>query len=581
MRRIPQDINGARFDLIVVGAGINGCGIARDAAMRGLRVLLLDKSDVAAGTTAWSTRLIHGGLRYLEHGEFGLVRESLRERETLLRRVAPHLVRPLRLLFPLYANRRRGALTVRAGMLAYDLLSRGKSLPRHRFLNREEALRFAPGLDARQLKGAALFSDAQVEYAERLALENALDARARGASILTYARVRRLLVEDGAARGVEFEDALGDGATYAAHARVVLNVAGPWVDEVLDGATEKLKSTGDKLRSTGDKLRGAGDKLIGGTKGSHIVVRALAGAPAAALYVEALEDGRPFFIIPWDGKFLIGTTDERFAGDPDRVEADEREIEYLIRETNRALPPARLTRDRVLYTYSGVRPLPFVAADEEASITRRHFIRAASVGGLFSIVGGKLTTYRSLAEEAVDLIFKTLGHSPPPCTTAQTPLPGACVEDFGAFVESFKARSLLSARSSERLLKVYGVRAEEVLRLAESDEELRRVISEETASVAAEVVFAFRSELAETLVDCLMRRTMIGLNSRVGLDALEDAARVARKFLGWTKERAALEIESYKAYVARFNPKQRREQELQYRERKPRGSALHSDTRVK
>src|ERR687886_1316775 len=344
--RIPQDIERQVFDVIVIGAGINGAGVARDAAMRGLKVLLLDKGDVASGTSSWSTRLIHGGLRYLEHGEVGLVRESLRERETLLRRVAPHLVRPLPLLIPLYANRRRGPLTVLAGMIAYDLLSPGSSLPPHRMLTPAEALRRAPGLEAEGLKGAALFFDAQAEYAERLALENALDARAHGAAVLTYARVERLVVEGGAVRGVEFLDLLG-GAAHAARARVVLNVAGPWVDEVLGGTDAGV------------------ERLIGGTKGSHLVVRPFPGAPDAALYVEALEDGRPFFIIPWDGKYLVGTTDERYAGDLDRVRADGREIEYLLREANRAVPSAGLTRADVLYTYPGVRPLPFVAGGDE------------------------------------------------------------------------------------------------------------------------------------------------------------------------------------------------------------------------
>jgi glycerol-3-phosphate dehydrogenase len=540
-RRVPADISSTPFDAVVVGAGINGCGIARDAAMRGLRVLLLDKADAGGGTTAWSTRLIHGGLRYLEHGELGLVRESLRERETLLR-VAPHLVRPLTLLIPIYANRRRGALAIRAGLIAYDLLSPGKSLPRHRMLAPAEAVERAPGLEESGLKGAALYFDAQVEYAERLALENALSARGHGATVLTHARVTRLLAEDGTVRGVEFEDLLR-GGTYAAHAPVVLNVAGPWVDEVLDG-----------FEGAQVKSKGVGEKLIGGTKGSHIVVSAFPGAPSVALYSEAVEDGRPFFIIPWDGKFLIGTTDERFEGDPDRVSAGEREIEYLLREANRVVPSSGLTRGDVLYAYSGVRPLPFVGGRDESAVTRRHFMRASRVGGLYSIVGGKLTTYRSLAEEAVDLIFKTLGKPSPPCATSRTPLPGAAVSDFAAFVESFKAASELPPESAGRLLKVYGARATEVLRLASDNKELRNFISEETGSIAAEVVFAFREELAETLVDCLMRRTMTGLNSRLGLDAIERAAHVARKFLGWDEARAAREVESYRRYVERFRP---------------------------
>lgn len=531
--RVLQEVSGAAFDAVVVGAGVNGCGVARDAAMRGLRVLLLDKGDVAAGTTAASTRLIHGGLRYLEHGEVGLVRESLRERETLLRRVAPHLVRPLPMLAPVYGGRRRGRLTVRAGMLAYDLLSSSKSLPRHRMLDAAGALRHAPGLEREGLRGAALFYDAQVEYAERLAVENALDARARGAAVLTYARAERLLVEEGAARGVVFRDLLG-GETHEARAAVVLNAAGPWVDEVLGGPP------------------GGGEKLIGGTKGSHVVVRAFEGAPRAAVYVEAFEDGRPFFVVPWDDKLLIGTTDERYAGDLDRVEAGGREVEYLLRETNRVLPSARLTRADVLYTYSGVRPLPRAAAGAESGITRRHSIKPSNVRGLFSVVGGKLTTYRALAEEAVNLIFGTLGRTPPPCRTAEVPLPGAAAEDFGAFRRDFEARSTLPPKSTARLLKVYGVRAAEVLRLAQSDAGLSEVVSEETGTVCAEVVHAFREEMAETLADCLMRRTMVGLNGRVGLDAVERAARVAREFLGWDDERAAREVESYRGYVGRF-----------------------------
>jgi glycerol-3-phosphate dehydrogenase len=538
--RVPQNISETAFDVIVVGAGVNGCGIARDAAMRGLRVLLLDKSDVASGTTAWSTRLIHGGLRYLEHGELGLVRESLRERETLLRRVAPHLVRPLPMLVPLYAGRRRGPLAIRAGMLAYDLLSLGKSLPRHSMLSHAEALARAPGLEREGLKGAALFYDAQVEYAERLAVENALSARAHGATVITYARVRRLLIEESGARGVEFEDVLG-GTMHEARAAVVLNVAGPWVDEVLGVAS--------------------GEKLIGGTKGSHIVVRAFEGAPSAAVYAEALEDGRPFFVVPWDEKLLIGTTDERYEGDLERVEASGREVEYLLRETNRVLPRARLTRAEVLYTYSGVRPLPRVGEGKEASITRRHFIKPSRVNGLYSIVGGKLTTYRALAEEAVNLLFKLKGETSPPCETANVPLPGASVEgfassNFDALRESLASREGLAPRIAARLVKVYGTRAVEVARLATDEPELFEVISEETGSIAAEVVYAFREEMAETLADCLLRRTMVGLNGHLGLDALEAAARVARKHLGWNEERAAFEVDSYRRYVERFRPKE-------------------------
>lgn len=540
-RRIPKDIERASFDAIIIGAGINGAGIARDAAMRGLKVLLLDKGDVSSGTTAWSTRLIHGGLRYLEYGEIALVRESLRERERLFR-IAPHLVKPLALLIPLYAEGRRAPLTIRAGMLAYDLLSFDKSLKSHRVLSREETIRRAHGIKQEGLLGAALYYDAQVEYAERLALENALDAARQGAFVLTYARADRLIFEDGAARGVEFTDLL-EGVAYRASASVIVNVAGPWVDQVLAG------------------LDGSNERLIGGTKGSHIVVDLFKDAPADALYTEALEDGRPFFIIPWNNQLLIGTTDQRYGGDLDCVEASDAEIEYLLRESNRILPQANLKRERVNFTYSGVRPLPFVREGEEKGITRRHLIHdhSAHLKNFLSIVGGKLTTYRNLSEQTVDLIFKKLSKRSPHCATAQKNLPGADTEDFNVFSEEFKKQNNLAVATTEHLLRVYGTRAGEVLELARERAELFEVFDDETGAIGAEVVFSFRVEVAETLADCLLRRTMVGLNSKAGAGADEAAARVAQKYLGWTEERAAREVEEYRKFIERFHPRRLRE----------------------
>jgi glycerol-3-phosphate dehydrogenase len=389
------------YDVIIIGAGINGAGIARDAAMRGLKVLLLDKGDIAGGTSSASTRLIHGGLRYLEHFEFRLVRESLREREILLR-IAPHLVRPLPIAIPIYKHGKRGRATIRAGMIAYDLLSPGKSLPRHRMLSRSETLKESPGLNAEGLLGSALYFDAQVEFPERLVCENVMSAKEHGADVITHAPVTKVLAENGNVTGVEFSI---EGATRSAYAGVVINAAGPWVDLVLERAPVESP------------------RLIGGTKGSHIVVPPFPGASTYAIYLEARSDSRPFFIIPWNGKYLIGTTDVRFEGDPDQVRTESWEIDYLISETNFAFPSARLTADQILFTYVGVRPLPWTSDEDEQSITRRHFIREQpKLRNLFSIVGGKLTTYRSLAEECVDLVFRKLGKPSPRCTTAEKPL---------------------------------------------------------------------------------------------------------------------------------------------------------------
>ncbi|MEK6282993.1 MAG: glycerol-3-phosphate dehydrogenase [Acidobacteriota bacterium] len=523
----------ATFDVIVIGAGINGAGIARDAAMRGLKVLLLDKGDIGSGTSSWSTRLIHGGLRYLEHGEFGLVRESLRERKCLLN-IAPHLVRPLPLLVPVYKGSRRGPWTVRAGMFFYDLLSFDKTLPSHRLLSRDETLQEAAALEPEGLLGGVLYYDAQVEYAERLVLENALSAVAHGAEVVTYARVDHLIVEDGRVAGVEFRSEL-TGGNYVACATVVVNAAGPWVDELPGKGSD------------------GSERLIGGTKGSHIIVGAFPGSPVGAIYVEAQTDQRPFFIIPWNGNYLIGTTDIRYDGDLDNLQIEGHEIDYLLRETNRVIPGANLDRSKILFTYAGVRPLPFTGDKDEQSITRRHFIRPhPSIENLLSIVGGKLTTYRSLAEETVDLLFKKLGQDSPKCTTHQVSLPGGDTTHFETFQANFRRQHGLPTATCDHLLRTYGVAAAAVMELVSQDSRLAEIFDPETGAIAAEVVHAFKNELAQTLADCLLRRTMVGLNSTCGLNAIEATGRILQEHLGWPEEFIEAEIAAYRKHVERF-----------------------------
>jgi glycerol-3-phosphate dehydrogenase len=529
-----------RFDLLVIGAGINGAGIARDAAMRGLRVLLVDKGDLGSGTTSWSTRLIHGGLRYLEHFEGPLVRESLRERETLMK-IAGHLVKPVSMAIPIYEGDRRGPAIVRLGMVTYDVLSLGKSLDNHRMLSAAEALEREPGLSPEGLRGAALYHDAQVEFAERLAVENALAARTAGAVVLTYARAERLVIEENVVRGVELSDVLNaSSGVREARAEVVVNAAGPWVDEVLSTAARRPR------------------RMVGGTKGSHLVVESFAGAPRDALYVEASADGRPYFIVPWNGLFLIGTTDERYSGDLDWVVADDAEIDYLIAETNRVVPEARLTRQQVIYTYAGVRPLPYVRGGDTGGVTRRHIVHDHApdlAANLVSIVGGKLTTYRSLAEEAVDEVYRLLARRRPGSRTGKVRLPGGSAGRMEEFAASFAATSGLGAGTSARLVRVYGTRAEEIAQIAASDESLAHRIADEPGTVGAEVLYAVRHEAAETLTDILMRRTMIGLGPSVGIGPDREAADIAMRWLGWDAERAEREVDAFRAYIERYRPR--------------------------
>ncbi len=579
-RQILQDIENRTFDLIVVGAGINGTGIARDAAMRGLRVLVLDKGDISSGTTQWATRLIHGGLRYLEHYEVPLVRESLRDRETLLR-IAPHLVKPLKFTVPIYERSSRGPGMIRLGMIGYDILSYDKSVPNHKMLSRDAALREYPGLNPDSLKAAATYYDCQVEYAERVAVENAVSAVQNGAEVITYAEVKRLLFEDGGSRvvGVEFEDLL-DGGAHTARAPVTVNVAGPWVDRVLSGAGA-FGFTSERTDGGGRSDEG---RMIGGTKGSHIIVDPFPGAPKNAIYVEARKDGRPYFIVPWNERYLIGTTDLRYEGDLDHVQATEEEIDYLLEETNYVIPDAGLTRDSVLFTYSGVRPLPYASEGAEGAISRSHIVfdhaKGKSVAGgrikvsgggspkaegLLSIVGGKLTTYRNLGRQTTDVVYKKLGAKPPKSATDRVPLPGGKTPDLAAFTEEFRSSSGLPDVLARRLVRLYGARAYDVLAEAGDDDSLKEPLTSppaiETGLMGCEVLYAFRKEMAEKLSDVLLRRTMVAYGPKVALDVDEAAAQVAVEHLGWSEERAKQEVEDYREWIKRYTPKALREHE--------------------
>jgi glycerol-3-phosphate dehydrogenase len=560
VRTITQDILDKEFDVIIIGGGINGAGLARDAAERGLSVILLEKGDFASGTTSYSTRLIHGGLRYLEHFEFQLVRESLRERETLLR-IAPHLVRPLPLVIPIYKDSKRGYAEIKIGMSLYDMLSYNKSLESHKMLKREEIVEAEPNIKREGLVGAAIYYDCQVVFPERMCLENIFSAQERGALVLNYTEVTDVLVESHsrkgrmarfrkekrAVKGVQFRDLL-TGNEYEVRGKVIVNVSGPWVDELCKMVDKKMP------------------RKIGGTKGSHLVVPSIQNGPTEAMYVVAEEDGRPFFIIPWRAYSLIGTTDTRYEGDLDEVVASDWEIDYLIRETNRVLPKANMKRSDIHYVYSGVRPLPFIPKGEERNITRRHIIhdheKHDKIKRFISIIGGKLTTYRSLADETMDVIYKKLRRrfrSRRRCKTAKLPLFGGAIGSANGIEEYINAnlrRIMTTYNVSEsvarHLISFYGSRCETVLMLTVSDPSLKEPICELNPDITAQVVYAVEREMAVTLADVLIRRTGIGASACLGLNCAEKAAAVMGKHLHWTNERRAEEVGRYKEYVNKF-----------------------------
>ncbi len=516
------------YDVAIIGAGINGAGIARDAALRGLDVVVLDKNDMCSGTSAVSSRLIHGGLRYLEYGEIPLVFESLRERRCL-RKIAAHLVQPLRISIPIFSGARRGPFLIRLGMIAYDVLSFGKQLPGHDMLDRDEIRREEPGLRDEGLLGAARYYDAQVTFAERLVLENLLAARSAGATIRTYSAVREIKTDQGQVNSLVYSDAAG--RLHEIAVRSIVNAAGPWVDDVLKAAPHRVK------------------RYVGGTKGSHIVVARFDGAPTDTFYVEAAADGRPVFIIPWNNQLLIGTTDIRYDASLDEIRASREEVDYLLAETNRVFPKANLKTADIHFAYAGVRPLPYRDKGPESAITRRHIIKINRniANGLVSIIGGKLTTYRNLAEQTVDRLAKILHRKLPGSRTADTLLPGAWGVDRAR--ERLVSSRLLTDLGVDRLLSIYGGRAANILDLARDNERARQTLNNDSIYLVAEVLFAIREEFAVTLTDIVFRRMMIGFNADQGRPFFDAVADVAAKELNWTADRQRTELQDLVNYA--------------------------------
>ncbi|WP_222710919.1 glycerol-3-phosphate dehydrogenase/oxidase [Quadrisphaera setariae] len=520
------------FDLVVVGAGVNGVGIARDAALRGLRVALLEQDDICSGVSAWSGRLVHGGLRYLEHYDFALVRESLRERETLFR-LAPHLVKPVRLIMPFYAHNRRPGWLIRVGMALYDVLSFDKKSQSHEVLGLEKLQRRFTGIGRDGLSGAAVFTDGQVEYAERLCVELAVAAAGDGAVIRTGARVDGVLTEHGRVRGVTFRDT-ATGEQRQVLAPVVLNVAGPWIDRVFAQQAGVWEGQ---------------PRLNGGTKGSHLVVDPFPGAPTDVVYYESRKDGRLVLVIPWMGRYLLGTTDIRFDEEPGSARCDADEMQYILDEVNSLVPEAGLTVDDVLYTYSGVRPLPYAPGVSESKVPRSHVLHDHGDGlqGLITVVGGKLTTYRQLAEDAVDDVLRRLGRPSVPCVTRKLPFPGATTDE-GAVRAALRGAGL-GARSVDRLLAVYGRRALDVVASAGDDAELLAVVDAPSGAIGAELVFAVRHEFARGLADVMARRTLLAFEPDHALPSLDRIAVLLGDRLGWDEQRRKEEVEDYRTWL--------------------------------
>jgi glycerol-3-phosphate dehydrogenase len=490
------ELSGEKFDLLVIGGGITGCGVARDAAMRGLKVALVERDDFASGTSGRSSRLVHGGLRYLEHGQLHLVYESIRERETLLR-IAPHLVKPLAFTWPVYRGARVGKLRLSAGLLAYHLMA-GRRSRRHATLDVRGILEREPSLESDGLTGGAVYYDACTDDA-RLTVSNAVAAQQNGATVVSHARVTDILVERGRAVGAVVRSQHSD-ETLHVRARLIVNATGVWDN----------KFTVDK-----------GPRRHRGSKGVHISVSRDRVGNRDAITLVSPVDGRVMFCLPAGPLAIIGTTDTWTDEFPETTHASTGDVEYLLRSANAYFPRAQLLREDIVSAWAGIRPLASQTAANPSAVSREHTI-VTDGSGVVNVSGGKLTTYRSMAAEIVDRIQQSLGQKPEHAPTDSVELPGA-------------------------------ERVAEITRLQREDVKLLEPLVPELPYTGAHLVYGVTQEMARGLSDLLIRRVHLAFETRDhGLGVAARAADVVAPLLGWDEQTKSARVREFRQDIERM-----------------------------
>lgn len=491
IRDIPS-FSKETYDLLIVGGGINGAAIAHLAAKRHMKVALLEKGDFASGTSSKSTKLIHGGIRYLENLEIDLVYESLRERHLQLK-AAPHLVKPLGFLIPVYKGDRKPLWMMRLGVFLYDLLAGRYTVQKHKALTAQEIIDREPGIKKEGLCGGVVYYDAQMDDA-RLCLENVLMADRYGAHVANYVKVTSFLKENGRVVGVRAQDLLGK-SEFVVRAKRVICTVGPWTNELLRLDNPHAKK---KVRTT---------------KGVHLVYQGCVSRQA--ILIGSQSDGRIFFVIPWMGNSLIGTTDTDYIASPDNVQVEQNDIDYLLRETRRVFPGVELGKEKILATFAGLRPL-IRKGGSASKVSRKHLFYEAP-SGLITVVGGKYTTYRKVAEDCVNKIRKSFDRE----TFA--------VYGSGAIQENSKdlaARYGMEPKDVQFLMDFYGTRYRDVLELIEKDSSLKEKLSENPSVIKAQLVYSVQTEMARTVEDITDRRLSLSYRGIVSEKVLHEIRRV-------------------------------------------------------
>lgn len=516
-------LEGEHFDAVVIGGGINGVAISREFARAGRRTLLVEQHDFAAGTTSRSTRIIHGGLRYLEHGDLAQVRESLRERRELLERY-PHLVRPLEFLLALPEGSRRSGLAVRAGLWLYQRIGGTGATNDHSELHRLEQT-----LDSGRHFSVFSFEDAQCEFPERLVAQWLMEAAQAGCVVRNHTQVLTVEVAKGKVTGVRLRDQVR-GTEESVRATWIVNAAGPWADHICQRSNIRTPHP-----------------MVGGVRGSHIVLPKFSGAPDAAVYTEAV-DGRPFFVIPWNEQLLVGTTEVGDTGDPGKVQPSGEEIEYLLHSVRGLYPQERMSAADVRCAFAGIRPLPYSPGAKLSGLSRRHYLHDHSedgAAGMISVIGGKLTTAASLARECVAKIWEA--------KTGKAAQPLQMVVADGDHVGELVERKIaevaeagqLTRESARGMVEWFGSQSLAIARAASKRPELRATLCPHSSHVVAEAVHAMSNEYAVTLGDVLLRRVPVGLGACWSPDCGRVASQRVSAAVGWDERQAAWAWEEF------------------------------------
>lgn len=528
------------YDLVVVGGGITGCGVARDAARRGLKVALVEARDVAYGTSSRSSKLIHGGLRYLEQFEFGLVWEAVNERRNL-EKLAPHLVSAQSFFFPVYQHSPVKFFTLKLGLWVYEALVLFRVPRLHKSFGRNRAAKQEPLLKSDALRGAALYWDCTTNDA-RLTLETAIDAQQQGADLATYCKVSEFVRdESGRITGVKVDDELSD-RQLAISADCVVNATGPW---------------SDRTRA----LMGHQGQILRPTKGIHVVVDVKRLPLQHAVVLHHPDDGRILFCVPWGDRTYIGTTDTDYKGRASQVAASGEDVDYLLRSCAFFFPESKLVREDIIATWAGLRPLISEGEGDASSVSREHQV-IVEPEGLVTIAGGKLTTYRRMSAEVVDHCVSFLkAHGFSGTLTASgtekavfpgaIDWPGGATEDAVAQAAVEASGGRLERDCAELLVAEYGASALEMARLVAESPELSERLVPDRAETLVMVDWAVQTEFAMRLSDIMVRRTQLFFKDQdQGLGAVDRIAERMGVLLSWAPETVLAEKEAYRQEVA-------------------------------